>query len=121
MYGTVSNATVRISKLRVTFGEECVFNAQGFIIKYYSECVWKILWTTSISISAPKRETSILGYSFPRNALISPDFTQIFAPDQDYIFFARSVYEQYYLRLSIYFATHRIKAGQLTAGKIKQN
>ena len=121
MHRTVSNATVRISKMLVIFGKECVINAQWLIIKYYRECVWKILWTTSISISAPKREASVLGYSVPRIALISPDFNQIFAPDQDYIIFARSVYEQYYLRLSIYFATHRIKAGQLTAGKIKQN
>ena len=52
-----------------------------------------------------------IGYIFPQNAPIIPDFNQIFASDQDYIFFARSICEQCYLRPSINSATHKLKAG----------
>ena len=44
-----------------------------------------------------------------------------FASDADYIFFARSVYEQHHLLSSINFAMHIIKPGTLTAGMVKNN
>ena len=37
------------------------------------------------------------------------------------IFFARSVYEQYHLGLSLSFAMHKIKPDTLTAGAVKIN
>ena len=49
------------------------------------------------------------------------NFNQYFASDADYVFFARSVYEQHHLRLSINFAMHKIKPGTLTAGTVKNN
>ena len=70
------------------------------------------------------------GYNVTREVAVSParyfnqrllNHNQIFASDPDYIFFARSVYEQYLLRSSINFAMHKVKPGQLTAGTIKQN
>ena len=44
---------------------------------------------------------------------------QYFASDADYIFSARSVYEQQHLRSSINFAMHKIKPGTLTAKTVK--
>ena len=41
------------------------------------------------------------------------NFNQYFAPDADYIFFDRSVYEQHHLRSSINFAMDKIKRGGL--------
>ena len=74
--------------------------------------------------------TGKFGYNAPRDIPISParyfnqsllSFNQWFASDADYIFFARSVYEQYHLRSSINFAMHKIKPGTLTAGTVKNN
>ena len=39
----------------------------------------------------------------------------------DYIFFARSVYDQHHLRSLINFAMHKIKPGTVTAGTVKSN
>ena len=70
------------------------------------------------------------GYNVKRDIPITPvryfnqrllNYHQTFASDPDYIFFARSLYEQYLLRSSINVAMHKIKPGQLTAGTIKQN
>ena len=70
------------------------------------------------------------GYSVARDIPVSPagyfnqrllNFNQPFALDADYIFFARSVYEQHHLRSSINFAMHKIKPGKLTAGTVKNN
>ena len=70
------------------------------------------------------------GYSVPQNIPISParyfnqrllNFNQYFASDVDYIFFARSVYEQHLLRSWINFAMHKIKPGTLTEGTFKNN
>ena len=44
------------------------------------------------------------------------NFNRYFASDVDYIFLARSVYEQHHLRSSINFAMHKIKPSALTAG-----
>ena len=69
-------------------------------------------------------------YSVLRDIPISPgryfnerllNFNQHFASDADYIFFARSVYEQYHLRSSINFTMHKTKPGALTAGTVKNN
>ena len=49
------------------------------------------------------------------------NFNKHFASDTDYIFFARSVYEQYHLRSSTNFAVHKIEPGTLTAGTVKNN
>ena len=48
-------------------------------------------------------------------------FNQYFASDTNYIFFARSVYEQHRLRSSINFATHKIKLGTLATGIAKNS
>ena len=70
------------------------------------------------------------GYIAPRDIPISPtryfnqrllDFNQYFASDADYIFFARSVYDQHHFCSSINFAMHKIKPGTLTAGTVKSN
>ena len=70
------------------------------------------------------------GYKAPQDIPISPaqyfdqrllNFNQHFGSDADYIFFARSVYEQYHLRSSIKFAFHIIKPGTLIAGTVKSN
>ena len=70
------------------------------------------------------------GYSVARDIPVSPagyfnqrllNFNQPFALDADYIFFARSVYEQHHLRSSINFAMHKIKPGKLTEGTVKNN
>ena len=70
------------------------------------------------------------GYSRPRDIPISParyfhqrllNFNKYFASDVDYIFFVRSLYEQHRLSSSINFAMHKIKAGTLTAGTVKNN
>ena len=61
--------------------------------------------------------TGKFGYNTPKDIPISParyfnqrllNFNQWFASDADYIFFARSVYELYYLRSSKNFAMHKI-------------
>ena len=49
------------------------------------------------------------------------NFNQYFPSDADYIFFVRSVFEQHHLRLSINYTMHKIKAGTLTTGTIKNN
>ena len=70
------------------------------------------------------------GYKGPRDIPISPaqyfnqrlwNFHQYLASGADYIFSARSVYEQHLLRLSINFVMHKIKPGTLTAGTVKSN
>ena len=74
--------------------------------------------------------TGKFGCNAPRDIPISPtryfnqrllNFNQWFASDADYIFFARSEYEQYHLCSSINFAMHKIKPGTLTAGTVKTN
>ena len=68
---------------------------------------WWILWKQSFLYRLPKDK---YGYNAPRDIPTSPawyfnqrllNFNQNFASDADYIFFARSVYEQYHLCLSI--------------------
>ena len=49
------------------------------------------------------------------------NFNQYFPSDAGYIFFVRSVFEQHHLRLSINYTMHKIKAGTLTTGTIKNN
>ena len=49
------------------------------------------------------------------------NFNQHFVSGADYIFFARSVYEQYHLRSSINFAMNKIKPDTITAGTVKSN
>ena len=70
------------------------------------------------------------GYNTSPDIAISPgwyfnqrllNFNQYFASDANYLFFARSVYEQYRLRPSIKFAMYKIKPGILTAGTAKKN
>ena len=70
------------------------------------------------------------GYKAPQDIPISPawyfnqrllNFNQYFTSDADYIFFARSVYEQHHLRSSMNFAMDKIKPGTLTAGTVKSN
>ena len=70
------------------------------------------------------------GYKAPQDIGISParyfnqrllNFNQHFPSDANNIFFARSVYKQYHLRLSINFAMHKIKPGTFTAGTVKSN
>ena len=48
-------------------------------------------------------------------------FNQYFSSDADYIFFARSVYEQQHFRSSIKFAMYKIKPGAIKAGTVKVN
>ena len=47
------------------------------------------------------------------------NFNQYFVLDAYYIFFARSMYEQYHLQSSISLAMHKVKPGKITAGTIK--
>ena len=70
------------------------------------------------------------GYKSPQDIPISPAryfnqslliFNPYFASDADYIFFARSVFEQHHLRSSTNFAMHKIKPGTLTVGAVKSN
>ena len=49
------------------------------------------------------------------------NLNQYFASDADYIFFARSAFEQHHLRSSINFAMHKFKSGALPAGAVKGN
>ena len=49
------------------------------------------------------------------------NFNQCFASVTDYIFFARSIYEQHHLCSSLNFAMHQIKPGTLTARAIKSH
>ena len=74
--------------------------------------------------------TGKFGYNTPRDIPKTParyfnqrllKFNQWFASDADYIFFARSVYEQYHLRSSINFAMHKIKPGTLTSETVNNN
>ena len=69
-------------------------------------------------------------YSVPGDIPISParyfnqrflNFNQHFASEADYIFFARSVYEEHHLRSSINFSIHKIKPGKLKEGTVKNN
>ena len=69
-------------------------------------------------------------YDVPRDISISParyfnhrllNFNQCFVSDAEYIFFARSVYEQHQLRLSINFIIHKIKSSTVSAGMIRNN
>ena len=70
------------------------------------------------------------GYNAPRNILITPcqyfnqillNFNEHFASDADYIFFARSVYQQNHLRSRINFCLNKNTSGALTAGTVKNN
>ena len=72
----------------------------------------------------------IFGYKAPRYIPISPagyfnqrllNFNQQFASYADYIFFAKSLYEQFQLRSSINLAMHKIRPGTLAAGRVKSN
>ena len=49
------------------------------------------------------------------------NFKQYFASDADYVFFARSLYEQHHLRSSINFAIYKINPGKFTAGIFNSN
>ena len=68
-------------------------------------------YNTSPDIASP-------GWYFNQRLL---NFNQYFASDANYLFFTRSVYEQYRLRPSIKFAMYKIKSGTLTAGTAKKN
>ena len=46
---------------------------------------------------------------------------QYFPSDADYIFYARSAYEQHYLHSSINFPIHKINLGTFTARIVKNN
>ena len=70
------------------------------------------------------------GYNTSPDIAISPgwyfnqrllNFNKYFASDANYLFFTKSVYEQYRSRPSIKFAMYKIKPGTLTARAAKKN
>ena len=86
-----------------------------------------ILWKGSIFYLPPECK---FGYNVPQDIPVCParyfnqtllNFNQYFASDADYIFFARSVYEQDHLRSSINFAMHKTKPGTLSPGTANSN
>ena len=112
-------------------------NQQMFDGKYTPNC---IKWNKTISILRDyfcEKEAFFylppeckFGYNAPQDIPICParyfnqillNFNQYFASDADYIFFARSVYEQDHLRSSINFAMHKTKLGTLSPGTAKSN
>ena len=69
------------------------------------------------------------GYNVPPDIPLSParyfnqrllSFNQYFASDADYIFLARSVYEQHHLRSIINFAMHKLNQVHLQQGNFKE-
>ena len=70
------------------------------------------------------------GYNAPRDIQITPawyfnqrllNFNQYFASDADYVFFARSMYEQHHLSSLITFSMQKINPDTLIAETIKNN
>ena len=122
MYRTASDETTLVSEIPNIINEKNVTIArgQGKILvsilrdEFYEEQEFLHL--------LPKGK---FGYNVPRDIPLSPagyfnhrllSFNQYFASDADYIFLARSVYEQHHLRSTINFSMHKIKPGTLTAG-----
>ena len=74
--------------------------------------------------------TGKFGYTYKRREIISPcnyfnqrllNYTQKFASDPDYIFYAQSVTQHINLNSCINIAIKKIKADGLTAGRVSQN
>ena len=74
--------------------------------------------------------TGKFGYKCEREVAISPvkyfnqrllNYTQKFASDTDYIFFANYVVQQVNLRSKINIALKKVSGGNLTAGMFSQN
>ena len=74
--------------------------------------------------------TGTFGYKVQRNVPLSPvkyfnqsllNYTQKFASDSDYIFFAHSVMQRIYLNNQINIAMRKVSANTLTAGMLSKN
>ena len=127
MHKTTTNETPLISEIPNISNEENVIIAPGQGKTPVSILRDAFCEEQAFSYLLPEGK---FGYRLPRDVPISParyfnqrllNFNQHVASDADYIFFARSVYEQHHLRSSINFAMHKIKPGTLTAGTVKIN
>ena len=127
MYRTTSNGTTLVSEIPNTINEENVTIAPGQGKIPVSVLRDEFCEEQAFPHLLPKGK---FGYNVPRDIPLSPawyfnqrllNFDQYFASDADYIFFVRSVCEQYHLRSTFNFAMHKIKPGTLTAGAVKSN
>ena len=125
MYRTASNETTLVSEIPNIINDENVIIAPAQGKTPVSILKDEFCEEQAFPHLLPKGK---FGY-VPRDIPISPgryfnqrslNFNQYFAY-ANYIFFARSVFEQYHLRSSINFAMHKIKPGTLTAGPVKSN
>ena len=127
MHKTATNGTTLISEISNIINEENVFIAPGQGKTSVSILDDEFCEKQAFPYLLPKGKSD---YSVLRDIPISPgpyfnqrllNFNQYFASDADYIFFARSVYEQHHLRSSINFDMHKTKPGALTAETVKNN
>ena len=125
MCKTASKETILVSEIPNIINEENVIIATG-----QGKIPVSILRDEFCEEQAfPHLPKSKFGYNMPRDITLSPawyfnqrllNFNQYFVSRADYIFFARSVYEQHHLRSTINFAMHKIKSGTLgAAGAVK--
>ena len=127
MHRTGSNKTVLASEIPSKINDENLIIAPGQGKKTASILNDKFCEEQAFPYCLPKDK---FGYKAPQDIPISPpwyfnqrllNFNQYLASDADYIFFARSVYEQHHFSSPINFAMHKIKPGTLIAGTTKSN
>ena len=127
IHRTATNETILISEIPNIIDKENVIIAPGQVKTPVSILSDEFFEEQAFCYLLPKGK---FGYSVPQDIPISParyfnqrllNLNQCFASDADYVFFARSVFEQHHLRSSINFAMHKIKPGTFTAGTVKNN
>ena len=124
---TASNETTLVSEIPNIIGEENVITTLGQRKTPISILSDKLCKEQTFLHLLPKGKYF---FNAPQNVSIRPawycnqrlrNLTQYFASDADYIFFARSAFEQHHMHSSINFAMHKIKPGTLPAGTVKSN